>query len=395
MKKNADRSYEKTKPKQTQSNSISKGAYMRREWLTLIAVIVALVLLLQIGCQEQAKAPEVPDEPEAPLAAAEPEVAQAEVQIVPQAGEPAPKITFDNVVHDFGDVAPGKKNTGEFKITNTGDGPLKITEVKRCCGTVTSLDKEELAPGESGTLKVVYNSGSKASVMRRKLYVSSNDKANPRVELTIKARIVPKVTYEPQRIRFVLKDENAGCPNITLASLDNQPFSINAFTSTGGSITADVDSSVEATKFVLQPKVDLEKLKSRSAGNISIGLTHPECAKVYIYFSTLLEFEFKPRSIIVLNPEPQKPLIKKVSLINNYNEDFEVESTSSQNSLVKVLSQKKTANGYQFEVEITAPPEDDTGRFSDMLYVKLKSGEKLAIKCYGRYLEKRPSSGKK
>ena len=361
---------------------------MRREWLTLIAVIVALVLLVQIGCQEQAKAPEVPDEPEATLVAAEPEIAQAEVQIVPQATEPAPKITFEKVVYDFGDVAVKKKYTGEFRFTNTGDGPLKITEVKRCCGTVTKLDKEELAPGESGVLKVVYNSGPNASVMRRKLYVSSNDKANPKVELTIKAKIVPKVAYEPQRMRLMLKGENAGCPNITLASLDNQPFSIKAFTSTGGSITADVDSSVEATKFVLQPKVDLEKLKSRSAGYINIGLTHPECAIVYIYFSTLLEFEFKPRSIIVLNPEPQKPLIKKVSLVNNYNEDFEVESTSSQNGLVKVLSQKKTANSYQFEVEITAPPADDTGRFSDMLYVNLKGGEKLAIKCYGRYLEK-------
>ena len=70
---------------------------MRRYCLTLSAVIVALVLLVQIGCQprpfeglgqEQAKEPEVPDEPEAALVAA----------------EPAPKITFDKVVHDFGKV---------------------------------------------------------------------------------------------------------------------------------------------------------------------------------------------------------------------------------------------------------------------------------------------------
>jgi hypothetical protein len=336
-----------------------------------LAVTVALVLLVQSGCQEQARAPEVPDEPEAALVAA----------------EPAPKITFDNVVHDFGDVAARKKYVGEFKFTNTGDGPLKITEVKKCCGVVTKLAKTEYAPGEGGVLKAEYLSGTSSSVMRRKLYVSSNDKENPKVELTIKAKVVPKVTYEPQRMHLVLRDENAGCPKITLASLDNQPFSITAFTSTGGTITADVDPSVEATKFVLQPKVNREKLKVRSAGYININLTHPACATVYIYFSTLLEFEFKPRSIIVFNPEPQKPLIKKVSLVSNYNEDFEVESTSSQNGLVKVLSQEKTADGYQFEVEITAPPADDTGGFSDMLYVNLEGGEKLAIKCYGRYLE--------
>ena len=223
--------------------------------------------------------------------------------------------------------------------------------------------------------------------MRRRLYVSSNDKENPKVALTIKAKVVPKVAYEPKRLKLVLKDENAGCPDIILTSLDKQPFSIKAFRSTGESITVDVDPSLEATKFVLQPKVDLEKLQSRSTGFISIDLTHPDCKRVYLSFSTLLRFEFKPRSIILFNPELQKPTMKKISVVSNYNEDFEVASTSSENGLLTVVSQQKTANGYQLEVEIKPPPPDDTGIFRDVLYVNLIGGEKLAIICYGRYLK--------
>jgi hypothetical protein len=365
---------------------------MKRYCLSLLAAIVALALLLQTGCQEQAKAP---DESPVALVEAEPETAEEVVETAAPPREGAPKITFEKVAHDFGEVGAGKKYTGEFKFTNTGDGLLKITDVKKCCGTVVRLAKREYAPGQSGVLKVDYSSPRAASTMRRKLYVSSNDKANPKVELTISAKIVPKVAYEPKRLKLEFRKENAGCPNITLTSMDKQPFSIKAFTSTGASITADVDPSVEATEFVLEPKVDLEKLKSRSVGFISIALTHPECKKVTVSFNTLQRFAFKPRSIIVFNPKPEKPLVRKLSVASNYDEEFEIASTSSKNGFAKVLGQEETAQGYQLDVEITPPPADGTGKFMDMLYVNLEGGEKLSITCYGRYLKPRPPSRKK
>ena len=358
---------------------------MRRYYLSLLALVVAFVLLLQIGYQEQAK---VPDESQTVPTEAEPETVRDEAATEVDAVQRVPEITFEKTVHDFGEVAAGQKYSGQFKFTNTGDDLLKITEVKRCCGAVTKLSKEELEPGESGVLNVEYKSGLRAGLINRRLYVSSNDKKNPKVTLTIKAKIVPKVEYEPKRIRLVLNKEEAGCPNITLTSLDKKLFSIKTFQSTGGSITADLDASAKATEFVLEPKVDLEKLKSRSAGYISIGLTHPELNRVTIYFSTLQRFQVTPRSIMLYNPEPQEPTVTRVTVASNYGEDFEIESTSSKNGLAKVLSWHKTAKGYQLEVEITPPPPDDTGKATDVLYVQLKDDEKLSIKCYVRYVDK-------
>ena len=51
------------------------------------------------------------------------------------------------------------------------------------------------------------------------------------------------------------------------------------------------------------------------------------------------------------------------------------------------MSKEETKKGYQFEVEITPPPNDGTGRFTDVLYLHLDDGEKLSIKCYGRYAD--------
>ncbi|UCC97074.1 MAG: DUF1573 domain-containing protein [Phycisphaerales bacterium] len=350
---------------------------MKRYRLSWPSVALALLALLQTGCREPAGMPD------SSAAGIDRDTAET----VPQAPQPAPRIAFEQTVYDFGDVGPGGKYTGRFTFTNAGDAPLRISDVKKCCGAVVTLDKKELAPGQSGTLEVQYRSGRGSGMVRKQLHISSNDETNPKVTLTIRARIVPKVAYTPRRIYLLLDGENAGCPEITLTSLDEQPFSIKSFTSTGNSITADIDPAVEATKFVLRPRVDIEKLERRSAGLVSIGLTHPELGRVTVYFSTRQRFKTTPASIILFNPEPQKPTVKKISVVSNYGREFEIESTSSEKGLVKVLSQERTDKGYRLEVEVTPPARDDTGRFSDMLHLHLDNAEKLSVKCYGRYGE--------
>jgi len=364
---------------------------MRLNHLISIIVVINCVLFLQMGCQEQAK---LPKEPEvtllAPEQVTEPERAEPEkAEAKPEAVKIGPKITFEKVVYDFGEIGPMIKNTGEFKFTNTGDDLLKITDVERCCGVVTQLSKKEYQPGESGTLKVEYRSSSKAGIMRRQLYVNSNDKTKPKITLTIKAETVPKVSYEPERLQLLLKDENAGCPKITITGLDGQSFSIKGFTSTGNCITADYDPEVSATKFILQPTVDVERLQRNLNGFISVSLTHPQSSSIAIPFSALPRFKIAPPQIIAFNAEPGTPVTRKIWVLNNYGEDFEIESASSQNGIIKVLSQSKIDHGYQFLLEIVPPAAEGQTRFMDTFYVNVKGGQKLAVKFQGFYLRKK------
>ena len=187
----------------------------------------------------------------------------------------------------------------------------------------------------------------------------------------------------------MLKGENAGCPDITLTSRDKRQFSITSFKSTGDSITADFDASVKAETFVLKPKIDIEKLQKGLRGQVEISLTHPECKKVTIIFDTLAEFKVDPRVVYVREAVPQKPVTKKVWIFSNYNEDVEVESTSSKKGIVKVLTEEKVRNRYQFELQITPPASGSKARvFTDVFSVKLKGGQQLQITCYGIYARK-------
>jgi hypothetical protein len=265
--------------------------------------------------------------------------------------EDGPRITFESLVCDLGQINPNTKYVFKFKFTNTGSDVLKITRVYSACACSTSkLKKKEYAPGESGTLKVTYKSGANEGKVKKPVYVHSNDEVNPRIILTIKAEIVIKVAHEPKKLNLVLDKENAGCPVVTLTSLDDQPFSITEFKSTSDAITADFDSSVKRTSLVIRPKVDMEKLGKGMRGNIEIGLTHPECKKITILFDTLTKFKIDPRVVYVREAEPQQPVTKKVSVLSNYNEDVEIESTSSNKGIIKVLAQEKIRNGYQFEL---------------------------------------------
>jgi len=366
---------------------------MDRTCVFSIDLVVSTILFSQVGCHEQTR---VPEESKSALTVPQPALGpgllregKGPLKARPEE-EPAPKIAFEKVIYDLGEVGPDAKKTCEFKFTNTGDGLLKIISTGGCCGTATTtLAKKEYAPGESGTLKIDYRSGSRPGVMSRSLYVHSNDKTKPRVALTVKATIVERVGYEPKRLNLSLKDENAGCPEITLTSLNGERFSITAFRSTSDCITTDIDPSAQAMKFILQSKVYFERLQMGLRGLIEISLTHPECDKVTIPFNVPSKFRIIPQQIIVLDAEPQRSITREVSVLNNYGEDFKVESVSSESNTVKLLSREKTLNGYQFTVEITPPAAEDKSRiFKDVLHLNIKGGEELEIACRGFYSTK-------
>ncbi|UCC99081.1 MAG: DUF1573 domain-containing protein [Phycisphaerales bacterium] len=342
--------------------------------ISLLVILISM-FVLQAGCQQQTKVATTPE---------------TDVET----GEPT--IEFESLVYDFGKVGPGQKMVGEFKFTNTGDAPLRITKVQKCCGAVTKLDKENIAPGESGVLQVTYTSSRTAGAMTKRLYVSSNDETAPRAMLTIKAKTVLRVNYEPKSLKLLLKDENAACPKITLTSTDNQPFSITRFQSTGNAIMADFDSAVEATRFILEPKVNMEKVRKGRVGRINIGLVYSEPdtqpGTVSIMYQILSRFTVRPSTLVLLHSNPGQTSKKSLWITDNYGKDFEVESTVSKEGHIKVLDQTKVGNRHQFLLEITRPSDKDEQRFSDTFTINLKGGEVLEVPCRGIY---RPWSPRK
>ncbi len=98
-------------------------------------------------------------------------------------------ISFNKVEHDFGTLLQGEIVSYTFHFTNVGNLPLIISEVGSSCGcTVGDYPRQPIAPGESGDIKVTYNSKGHHGFQSRSLTVMSN--TNPaKTTLRIKGMV--------------------------------------------------------------------------------------------------------------------------------------------------------------------------------------------------------------
>jgi hypothetical protein len=70
----------------------------------------------------------------------------------------AQEIKFASNEINYGKIDKGANGERVFKFTNSGSAPLIIQEAKGSCGcTVPTYPKEPIMPGESGEIKVKYD----------------------------------------------------------------------------------------------------------------------------------------------------------------------------------------------------------------------------------------------
>ena len=394
----------------------------------VILFLSCAVLFSVFGCEKQAKTEKVSDKPikSAPVKNTDNSSAGSAVKSsakstgtktpgtvkvsVPDASRAAakinsPRIVFEKMHYDFGEVGPRAKRIGEYKFTNKGNRDLKIIEVRTCCGVAPIFKKGPYKPGENGVIKIRFVSQDSLGVFSRHIYVLTNDKHQPRTELSLRAKIVPKMEYKPNFLRLFLNRKNAGCGDIMVRSLDGKPFAIKKISSTGDCIDVDYDPNVTASKFVLHPKVNIEKLRKRQdmRGRVEIDLTHPDCENINVLFDVIPEFTINPPQLIAFNVEPGKPIKRKIWIFGNYGKDFDIESVTSEKGSFKVLGQKKSEEmekgisgedepvkliTCRLDLEITpGKAEPDNKVFSDILTIKIKQGGSVSIKFRGFYLQ--------
>lgn len=100
-----------------------------------------------------------------------------------------PEISFNTLVHDFGEITEGEKMAYVFTFTNTGTGSLVINNASASCGcTVPKYSKKPLSAGQKGTMEVVFNTAGFGGVQTKTITVQSNART-PVVVLAVKADV--------------------------------------------------------------------------------------------------------------------------------------------------------------------------------------------------------------
>lgn len=111
-----------------------------------------------------------------------------------------PVMTFDKITHDFGTINEGDRVTTQFSFTNTGISDLIIVDARGSCGcTVPAYPKNTpIAPGQSQTITVSFDSSNKPGLQQKTVTLSANT-ATGREMLRIKANVTPDPVKQQQR----------------------------------------------------------------------------------------------------------------------------------------------------------------------------------------------------
>lgn len=103
----------------------------------------------------------------------------------------AQTITFDKTTFDYGTIKPNADGTRFFTVTNTGDKPLVLSNVKASCGCTTPEFKTDpIMPGKPAQIKVGYNTAINGG-FNKMIEVFSNDPVNSRSVIYIKGNVDP------------------------------------------------------------------------------------------------------------------------------------------------------------------------------------------------------------
>ncbi|MGC4041670.1 MAG: DUF1573 domain-containing protein [Flavobacterium sp.] len=99
------------------------------------------------------------------------------------------EMKFEEQEFDFGKIIQGDKVTHNFKFANTGETDLVIDNAKGSCGcTIPEYPKTPIKSGESGTIKVSFNSAGKSGEVEKTVTIICNTK-NKMEQIKIKANI--------------------------------------------------------------------------------------------------------------------------------------------------------------------------------------------------------------
>lgn len=124
------------------------------------------------------------------------DLSTAEKVEVTTAGGPMLSVTED--FFDFGTVSKGAEVVHLFKVSNSGDQPLIISDCVKTCGcTVPQCDKNPISPGGSSEIKITYDS-ERLGPFNKTIKVVSNSVDGDSKIIRIKGEVVDEANGQSE-----------------------------------------------------------------------------------------------------------------------------------------------------------------------------------------------------
>jgi len=270
----------------------------------------------------------------------------------------SPTIFLSEEEWDFGKIKEDERPVHIFNIKNIGKQELIINRVRASCGcTATMLSQENIQPGKSAELQVTFNPTGYKGVVKKDIYLDSNDPKRPNVKIIVSADVEP--IPAPQAILSTTQWE------LGLINQGDQP-TFNFIIENKGEIDLIIEK-IEAAEYI---KYNYEiPLIIPSGGKEEIVFTYDstghqlgvirDSVRIYCNDPRRKAFSLRIDGYIQERPAPsvsispgvinfnleeltEEKLIKEISLTNNCPEAIRITSIDTSSESFRVLKSEVT-----------------------------------------------------
>lgn len=166
---------------------------------------------------------------------------------------------------DFGSVYTGQILKRKVTLRNIGFDTLKISGIKASCGcTAAMASSHEIAPGDTTTVSIAFNSTGYMGALAKNIRIASNDSSSQPMYVYFKVNVLSAIDITPPFVAFVnYKLDSAMTRTVQLKNTTTKEITITSVTSSDPQVAAHLRTST------LKPggKADLDvKLMPRKLG---------------------------------------------------------------------------------------------------------------------------------
>jgi hypothetical protein len=209
-----------------------------------------------------------------------------------------PKIQIEaDRVFSLDTLMEGAVAERNIVIRNAGTSVLKIDKVDVSCGcTGTMVSNSELKPGETGELKITFNSKNFNGKVHKTVTVNSNDPENPKARIEFSAVVIQELAVSENR--FVFKDAVVGekrTSKVTLTNNSGSNLELKGYETSLPGLTINYPHSISPGQSVEVVAEFIPKEPKRTlSSNVSLQTNSPNKPEIVFYvFGSVKEWKFE------------------------------------------------------------------------------------------------------
>lgn len=147
-----------------------------KNFIKIAPLVVALAL---VSCKKDQSADQLIIE-QGTAQVAEPNIDSPEDMVKEAQSKPLTNIALSEAQFDFGKIKKGDHKEHTYEVTNTGENPLIISQVKPGCGcTVPDYTKEPILPGQKGKITLKFDSSNFDGLVNKQAEIYANVEKAP------------------------------------------------------------------------------------------------------------------------------------------------------------------------------------------------------------------------